>query len=233
MPREYKLRDGSATFDKRLDRLIDFDPRSRRFNVMHRVTERVPRSFTWRCEPHFNQGKEGACVGFGCTHELVARPAEVTDPNVNAVYAKMIYKEAQKIDPWPGERYAGTSVLAGVRTIHRLGWISGYFWSFSLDELIFGVGYRGPAVMGLRWFKDMQDTNPDTGFIKVKGSMMGAHCVLCKGVNIKKEFFTIHNSWGSEWGVNGDCYISFKDMEKLLKMDGEAVFFTGRRSVLP
>lgn len=221
--------------DARLDRLIFFDGRSRGYPVGSLVAAKKPRSYTWRCNTNLDQKNEGSCVAHGVAHELAARPAEVK--NLTSKYAKeRIYWEAQKIDPWPGgsypgatPRYEGTSVLAGVKVAQSLGYFDSYHWSFGLDELILGVGYAGPAVLGLAWLEGMG--RPDSGgYIHATGRVRGGHCILCKAVSVKRERFTLHNSWGRGWGVSGSCYISFGDMGKLLAMSGEAVFFKGRKT---
>lgn len=212
--------------DARLDRLVQFDERSRNFPI-RAVVPKKPRSYTWRCTTTLDQGNIGQCVGFGVSHELLARPAEVSSQIVNYAYAHQIYLEAQKIDEWPGEDYEGTSVLAGVKVAKSLGWMKSYRWGFSLDDLILGVGYNGPAVLGISWLEGMMDINQD-GFIIADGDDMGGHCILCRGVNVNAEYFLLHNSWGASWGINGDCKITFKDMERLLKMEGEQCFFVDR-----
>jgi hypothetical protein len=217
---------------QKLGRLIRFDERSKNFPVRATVPKRQ-RSYTWRCRSVLDQKSEGSCVGHGVAHELIARPAEAT--GIDHDYAVMIYHKAQKIDPWPGgdyenafPYYEGSSVLAGVQVAQRLGWCSGYDWAFGLNDLILGVGYRGPAILGIKWYDGM--FQPDAaGFIHVTGSEQGGHCILCNSVNIAKQRFTLHNSWGSEWGKNGECFISFADMDRLLREDGEAVFLSGRR----
>ena len=93
-----------------------------------------------------------------------------------------------------------------------------------------GVGHNGPAVIGVAWYEGMF-TPDDKGFIKPTGGILGGHCVLVRAVNVKKKYFTIRNSWGGEWGVNGDCYITFGDMEKLLDNRGEAAFCIRRHTV--
>lgn len=228
-----QLKNEKFTEDKKLDRLVDFDSASKVYPIRSLVETKKPRSYSWRCNINLDQGNEGACVGFGISHELAARPAEVKD--LTNTYAKRMYWEAQKIDPWPGGSYPGaspfyegTSVLAGVKVAQSKGWFESYRWSFSLEDLILGVGYSGPAVLGVSWFSGM--SQPDsTGFIHATGSNLGGHCILCKGVSVKKDYFLLHNSWGSGWGFQGCCYISFKDMEKLLKKNGEAVFFINRK----
>lgn len=220
-----KLRDGTTTTDPRLARLELFDERSRDFKAITLKDRTQPRSYTWRCNDHLDQGREGACVGFGITHELIARPAECGG---NVSLARTIYKEAQKIDPWPGENYEGTSVLAGVKVAQSMGYFDSYYWCFGAEELAVAVSWQGPVVLGVRWFEGMHSPDKDN-YIQPSGKATGGHCLLCKGYSARHEAFILHNSWGTKWGKGGDCYISFNDMERLLSQGGEAVMFVGRK----
>lgn len=235
---KYKLKsmDGSVVRDIKLDRIRRFDDRSRNYPIRQMVGHKKPRSYTWRCYETLDQGNDGACVGFGVTHELIARPAEVQ--GLNRKYAKeQIYWEAQKIDPWeggsyPGARpfYEGSSVLAGVKVAKKLGWIEEYRWAFGLEDLMLGVGYNGPALIGVSWYANMM--KPDSNnFIHPTGMDYGGHCLLVNAINVKKGYFTLHNSWGSSWGDNGEAYITFRDMGILLDNYGEAVFFLHRHNL--
>jgi len=60
------------------------------------------------------------------------------------------------------------------------------------------------------------------GFIRPTGRLLGGHAFLVLAVNITKEFVTMKNSWGSEWGDNGRANIRFDDLQLLLKECGEA-----------
>ncbi|RLI65907.1 MAG: hypothetical protein DRO67_02020 [Candidatus Asgardarchaeum californiense] len=221
------------TFNRNiLGRRVQFDERSRNFPIRELVKMKRPRSYTWRCNSYLDQGSDGACVGFGVSHELIARPAEAK--GITYDYAMELYWEAQKIDPWEGGAYdgaepfyEGTSVLAGVKAAQRDGWFDEYRWAFGLNDLILGVGYNGPAVIGVNWYEGMMDTDKH-GYIKPTGRALGGHCILCNAINVKKKRFTLHNSWGINWGNNGECYISFHDMDTLLYNNGEAVFFLHR-----
>ena len=228
-----QLRDGSIVEDVRLDRIAMFDERSRSFPIRTMLKASRPRSYTWRCLNWLDQGREGACVGFGIGHELIARPAEAK--TVDYSYARQqIYWEAQRIDPWAGGAYPGaspfyegTSVLAGVKVARRLGWFESYRWAFGLEDLMMGVGYNGPAVLGLAWFEGMFWPDSD-GYIHPTGRCVGGHCILCRAVNVKARRFTLRNSWGKGWGMDGDCYVTFEEMDTLLRQRGEAVFFLKR-----
>lgn len=228
-----KLRDGSKVADARLARIVQFDERSRNYPIRRTITAKKPRSYTWSCDKHLDQGSEGACVGFSLTHELIARPAVVS--GVASKFAReKVYWEAQKIDPWSGgaypgakPQYEGTSVLAGVKVVQSLGYFKEYRWAFGIDDLILAVGYKGPAVLGLAWYESMFEPH-SCGYLHVFGDVAGGHAILCKAVNVKEQYFVLHNSWGPSWGVGGDARISFDEMARLLDEDGEAVIPLGR-----
>lgn len=235
---EITLKDGSISHDVRLNRIPLFDPKSRNFPIMAALPQSAskPRSYTWRCLDQFDQGHEGACVGFGIGAELAARPSEITGLT-NQYLKEAIYWQAQRDDPWDGGSYPGaspfyegTAVLSGVKVAQGLGYFTSYRWSFSLDELILGIGYSGPAVLGLVWYEGM--FKPDENdMIHVTGRVSGGHCICARGVDIAKKRILLRNSWGSDWGINGDCWISFDDMDRLLHEQGEACFFLGRKKV--
>ena len=227
------LRDNTTTEDIRLDRLVQFDQRSKNYSILPLLFDKKPRSYTWKNTEWYDQRTEGACVAFALGHELNARPAQVKKIPENWL-VRGVYWNAQKIDPWEGGSYTGasptyegTSVLAGVQTLHKLGAFDEYRWAFNMNDIIMGVGHNGPAVIGVNWYEGM--FNPDTnGFIKPTGALGGGHAVMLKGVNVKKEIFTIRNSWGRSWGKDGDCYITFNDLQQLMDNGGECMFMMKR-----
>lgn len=231
-----KLKDGSETQDKRLTRLINFDERSKNYPIIETIENKSPRSYTWSCSQHLDQGQDGSCVGFSITHELIARPSTIK--NLDNKFAKeKIYWEAQKIDPWDGGSYPnsspfyeGTSVLAGIKIIQKLGYIDSYRWAFGLDDLVMAVGHAGPAVIGIPWYSGMFDMH-SCGQLHISGDIAGGHAILVKGVNIKNKTFTLHNSWGESWASKGDVLIGWDEMERLLHEDGEAVIPVGRNKI--
>lgn len=236
MPR-IMLKGGKETTDVRLDRVEQFDARSRGFSMAAIQTRTPLRSYTWRCDEWFDQGREGACVGFAIGHELAARPAEVKGITPRYLREK-IYWAAQRIDPWAGgaypdasQRYEGTSVLAGVKIAQQLGHIEEYRWAFNTNDALHGIGHNGPALIGVKWYAGM--SYPDSNhFIRPIGRLQGGHCILVRAVNVKKEFVTLRNTWGPNWADNGDCYMTFADFNTILQDSGECVFMLNRRTRL-
>lgn len=203
-----------------LGRIEEFDERSRNFPIRTLIPSTLaPRSYTWSCAPRIDQGSEGSCVGHAWAHEIAARPR--VRPADHGL-ALEIYRKAQLIDEFsttpPQE---GTSVLAGVKIATQLGYYQEYRWAFSLNDLIMAIGYKGPAVLGIPWYEGMflPDRN---GLISITGQLAGGHAILANGVSVSKKLIRLHNSWGANWGLNGECFIRFEDLEFLLHQQGEA-----------
>lgn len=217
-----RLIDGSRVKDPRLGRIRQYDARTLNYPIKAVLNNPVkPRSMTWLCTTYLDQGNIGACVGFAVAHEAIARPDII--PDVNYTTAMKVYRRAQELDPWPGTDYEGTSVLAGLKAAMELGWYTEYRWAWSLDELILGIGHHGPAILGINWYDGL--FTPDSrGNIKISGSVAGGHAIMAVGVSVPKRKFRLHNSWNKGWGINGDAFISFDDMERLLNEQGEAAF---------
>src|SRR5574338_684765 len=225
----------------KLGRIEQFDARSRGFAAIDLISTPELRSYTWRCDVYNDQGYEGACVGFAWSHELSARPKVYpVGPDV----ARSIYYRARQLDPWPGEDYEGTSVLAGVKAVQEMTGAEGkpligeYRWAFGIEQAVRVIGRRGPVVLGINWYNNMFDTDGN-GFLHPTGGIAGGHAILAYGVkcvwidkynpdrtfnnlNVDKSFVKLHNSWGTGWGIGGNAKITVRDLDFLLRDNGEA-----------
>lgn len=230
----YILKDGSEVADPRLGCIYQPPPADERYQIMALVGDRRPlRSYTWRCTKVLNQGSEGACTGFGTAHELIARPVERLE--VDNTAARKIYHLAQHKDPWPGGGYPGaepfyegSTVEAAARAAVELKYIEAFYWAKTFDDLLVGLGYAGPAVIGVDWYEGMFATDRD-GYIAPTGGKQGGHCCCLISVDVKRRECWGVNSWGTTWGVDGFFRIKWKDLEKLLGGAGVACFFSGRK----
>ena len=227
------LRDKSEVLDPRLGYIPE--PDTRNFGYLMYAAPYTPKikKRLWTC-PQFDQGATPRCVAYAIGHELAATPVAVKGITDSFLYS--LYCEAQKIDPWVGSecgnnppKYGGTSLLAGIKTAQNLGFFKEYRWAYNVETLALGIAMNGPAVLGIRWYAGM--TTPDSkGFISRTGALQGGHAILAIGVDYPNQFFTFRNSWGPDYGDNGNCYVPFKVMEELYKnQEAEAAFFIGRK----
>lgn len=241
--------------DRVFDRRYELDLRSLNYTIGSKLLAENqpvyrPRSYTWSVDKWLDQGREGSCVGHAYAHDLVARPQVVH--GVDSAFARnRIYFEAQKIDEWDGGAYPGaspfyegTSVLAGAKVCKALGYYSSYHWALDIEELVQGIGYFGPCVIGMNWYEAMSRPDSD-GFIRPMGNITGGHALLVHAVKIKykgclasgwfrkrtwsdvdrqKSYVTLWNSWGSGWGQAGTAKLSLVDLDKLLRQRGDACF---------
>lgn len=211
-----------------------FDERSRNFAISDVITERPKRrNKQWRSGEILDQGREGACVGFGWTAEALATPipVDITKmkadvPRTGNEFAANLYHIAKTLDDTPGEDYDGTSVLAGAKTMQQLGLIKEYRWAFDIEDVIDAILTKGPVVLGIYWYDSMYKA-PE-GILSVSGKIVGGHCITAVGFKTAASSSTgedtiiLQNSWGADWGINGLAEIRVSELTELLKNDGEA-----------
>lgn len=210
-----------------------FDDRSRQYPIRTAVVPGVRRNKLWSVGPTLNQGREGACVGYGWAAEALSTPVRVdlnrvaaTIPRTPREFAQGIYYRAKQIDYWPGEDYSGTSVLAGAKAMKEYGLLKEYRWAFRVEDVIDAVIQRGPVVIGINWHEGMYEA--PNGVLGVSGPIVGGHCLTVVGFRLANSSKTgadaviLQNSWGTRWGVNGLAEMKVSDLERLLADSGEA-----------
>lgn len=218
-----------------LGRIKRFDDRSRSFPV----TAALPREAeglqdkTWRRPRAMDQGTTPQCVGYSLWGALNTQPLTSTySYDVRRAYTPAeIYAGAQKNDYWAGEDYDGSSVLGGARFLRSAGAIREYRWAFGIEQVLQALSWVGPVVVGTDWLRNMFTApNPETGYfpkaryaLDVAGPMAGGHAYELHGLRVKQEVVIATNSWSTEWGDNGRCYLTFSDLDLLLQAEGEAV----------
>lgn len=94
----------------------------------------------WRM---YDQGREGACVGFATCRMLTLLNRERYD-------AFELYRQAQRQDEWPGEAYSGTSVRAGFDVARERG-------PYQLFRSKLSGPNLGDGIAANRWARNMDD----------------------------------------------------------------------------
>lgn len=200
--------------------------------------------------PILDQGREGACVGFACTNELLSSPVRAkkrVQSHQGDRFAQRTYRTARRLyDPWEGEDYEGTSLEAGAKVLQKkFGFVDGYEWVYSAEAVIQALLTDGPVVMCVPWFYDMYWA--DDGEVKIGGNNVGFHAILINGYHPSRngvESLRWFNSWGPGYGVNGMAWVSVADFAEHLcdpnagsgelATGGQGLVFTGRkRATIP
>lgn len=222
-----------------LGRHVNHDPRSRNYENKPKKLVR-PRSRMHEIRANaLNQADLGSCVGhtaaqwLNCTltaknrrrglmpgrrMSLGFKPASY----LNDEDARTLYSAASKADEFDGAwppTDTGSSGLGGAKALQKYGFIENYYHVFDFETLVATI-VEQPAMLGVNWYQGMFD--PDKkGVIRPTGSAMGGHEILIRGVDFTNQRFRLRNQWSPEWGIKGDCFISFTDMQRLLKEQGD------------
>jgi len=85
--------------------------------------------------PVLDQGREGACTGFGlaAVANYLLRTRKVS-PDPEDVSARMLYEMARRYDEWPGEDYAGSSARGAMKGWHKHGVCSESAWPYRVGR---------------------------------------------------------------------------------------------------
>lgn len=185
-----------------------------------------------------NQGREGACTGFGLAavinQLLSARHEQRT------VSPRMLYEMAKKFDRWEGERYSGSSCRGAIRGWHNMGVCSDELaryeagdddWHLTIEQAkdarktTLGAYYRiakvlshyhaalnevGVVYASARVHEGWKQSNIVDGEIPTAGnSPLGGHAFAIVGYDANG--FYVQNSWGPGWGNNGVALWRYED----------------------
>lgn len=218
-----------------LGRIVNHDPRSRRFRYKSEIS--VPKSVHHHIgAAALQQGDLGSCTGNAAAQFLNATVAKINrrtgqklnrrrrsdfldQPDAVDLYsAATCYDEIGGVYP-PDD--VGSSGLGVAKAMKRFGFITGYTHTFTFGSFLSALQAQ-PVLVGVNWYEGMSDPNSD-GVIAVTGSVEGGHEILANGIDYRTHQVRLRNSWGPEWGRGGDCFVSFDDMERLLREDGDVV----------
>lgn len=194
------------------------DTRDRMYLMQLQATLRT--QMFWITGPVLDQGDEPACVGFAWKQFLQTTPRRtLVGPS-----GQVIYQEAQHVDEWEGNAYAGTSVRAGAKVLTSRGHLTEYIWGFDVPSLQNYVLTRGPVVLGTNWYQGM--STPDkNGWVYPTGSITGGHAYVACGYSSARSAFRCMNSWknhdGTWWGQNGKFWLHKDELARLLQDGGE------------
>ena len=202
------------------------DRRDLRFSL----PESLPGAANVRSQMHFagaiiDQGRKSKCVGSAFKGWLYGGPII----NKTPITDDEIYARAQDVDEWAEKEpeMQGTSIRAGAKVLRDLGFIESFRWALSVESVIDHLAVVGPMVAGTIWTRGMSYPDKD-GYARPDGRLYGGHGFRLVGMHREvrnpdqtKGRVRIANSHGYEYGQRGRAWISFRDLEVLLKEHGE------------
>jgi hypothetical protein len=209
-----------------LGRLVQKDARNANFPLPKQAVPPDVRERFWWGSQVLDQGDTPQCVGYAGYGWLAGGPITNKPP----FSATDLYHWAQERDEWPGQDYDGSSTLGLMKALKEKGYISEYRWAFDAETLVSWILTKGPVLVGTNWYTDMFMPNIYNGFLEVDGQNVGGHEWRIVGADRDKMCpdktigaVRMVNSWGYGCGDHGRAWVSFKDLDRLIKEDGEAV----------
>src|ERR1041384_5822740 len=136
-----KSRKSPRRLDARPDTL-DFRDHMYEPTLIEVPTERPLSDYQKTRVPILDQGREGACTGFGLAtviHYLLRSRRVV--PDRGEVSPWMLYDMARRYDEWPGENYEGASARGAMKGWQKHGVCTLKCWP--KDDKDHGDDYRG------------------------------------------------------------------------------------------
>jgi hypothetical protein len=188
--------------------------------------------------PVLNQGKEGACTGYGLAtvaNYLLRR--RQFKPDTNECSARMLYELAKRYDEWPGTNYSGSSARGAMKGWHKHGLCQVRHWPNNTKDNRFneqrtadalqrplGAYYRvnhrdlvamhtALAEVGILYATAQVHSGWDEpgadGTIPFLEDNNWGHAFAI--VAYDEKGFWIQNSWGTGWGKQGLGQITYDD----------------------
>lgn len=156
----------------------------------------------------YDQGNEGACVGFGTSRMM-------TLMNRERYNARWVWDHAKMIDEWPDTNPGddnGTSVHAGADVLRTLGEVK---WASSMSDLSFTdrdalIGDPNKGISAARWATSVDEIR----------------AVLQSSLNDQLQAIPFVNSWGRYYPHI--TWMPYTVVEKLISDGGEFLVPTDR-----
>jgi hypothetical protein len=191
----------------------------------------------------WDQGREGACVGFGCSMMMSVLNSRKYAP-------RWLWNEAKEVDEWPDTNPGddnGTSVRAGCDVLRDQGHRRVYYgrtlppslaegisenrWATSVDEVRACIAAGVPVAIGVNWYTAFDRPEQDgTRWWAVRrgqplGRVRGGHCVCVYGASDRLQAVRFKNSWGPDYPL---ALLPYTVLQRLLDEGGEATVVTDR-----
>lgn len=243
MPGKPKAKPAVSLADRRLTArpdLVDFRDLMYTPTLVEVPSVRDLADYRQAAVPILDQGREGACTGFGLAsvvHYLLRTRHRV--PATQDISPHMLYDLARRYDEWPGEDYDGSSCRGAMKGWHKHGVCELGLWRKSHGGTLsaavasnaaqhplgayFRVNHRDLVAMhaaitevGILYASCTVHSGWDAvgkdGRIRFADDSLGGHAFAI--VAYDERGFWLQNSWGKGWGQQGCGHVSYQDWLK-------------------
>lgn len=189
----------------------------------------------------YDQGREGACVGFGSSWMMSILNRRFYD-------ARWLWDRAKECDEWeftnPGDNN-GTSVRAAMDVLRKVGHcrvfrhkthppalVEGILvnrWATTVDQIRTCIASGIPVAIGVNWYRNFDQPvqkgrsfwigEYDLGFVR------GGHAVCIYRASDRLQAVGIVNNWGTLYPL---VLMPYETLQRLLDENGEATMVTDR-----
>lgn len=195
----------------------------------------------YQMRPFYDQGREGACVGFSSSWMMSILNRRRYD-------ARWLWNEAKKIDIWPDTNPGddeGTSVRAALDVLRDQGHCRIYRgkgspadvkegvaenrWATTVDEVRTAIANGNPVVFGVNWYSAFDNPQKKNNRWWIGdgdlGYLRGGHGICGFQAWDRYQAFGWVNTWGLSYPL---VLIPYMKVERLLQEDGECCLITDR-----
>jgi C1A family cysteine protease len=123
---------------------------------------------------------------------------------------------AEYLWPYDIEKFAVKPTAAAYADA-RTRVINGYYKIYNLDSMIKTLALDHPVVIGIQLydgFGDVNKTNPILKMPRASEEPTGGHAMCVVGYDLDKKMLLCRNSFGTDWGNQGYCWIPFEYADK-------------------
>ena len=201
---------GFLKIPKNLDALEEF-----KFGGAKFVSPLTINNTDWNLRPK-DQGRKPHCAGCATAsyiENILWRKTGIPQ-EVDAV---AIYEKAKKIDGDPkGE---GTTLTAALQAALDLGYFAEEKCAIkvlrTIDQVKRCIHRYGTCIIGVMVTKEFYDCNKNKTAVCGEGDQTGVGGHAMQAVGFKKGGLIVRNSWGADYGTDGDIIISWKILEQI------------------